>query len=156
MVGRRSGVARKRKTLDVAVFDRIADDLRLPSLLHDPPRVDGFAYRFKLVLPMLAADGTEVFTDRHLVTLFELFDRRCGGSLASTSVATPSWYGSYRPDAEAEPVKDYHCIVYVYTRQIDAADRFFRLLKTVLKTAGHQPQDEILIERSPVWLVEGE
>jgi hypothetical protein len=44
--------------------------------------------------------------------------------------------------------------MYVYTRQVEAADRFFQLLKSWLKTAGLHEQDEILIERAPVWLVE--
>jgi hypothetical protein len=106
------------------------------------------------VLPLLSASGEEVFTDFHMRILHELFDRRCGGCLASASVAHPSWYGSYRPDPQSEPVKDYHCIIYVYTRQTDAADRFFQILKSMLRKAGFQPQEEILIERTPVWLVE--
>ena len=60
-------------------------------------------------------------TDRHFRVLHELFDRRCGGCLASANVAHPAWHGSYLPEVGAEPVKDYHGILYVYTRQIDAA-----------------------------------
>jgi hypothetical protein len=86
--------------------------------------------------------------------LFDLFERRCGGSLANSDVAHPAWYGSYRPDPGQPPVKDYHSVIYAYTRPVDAADRFFQLLKTVLKKAGFQKQDEILMERTPTWLVE--
>jgi len=116
--------------------------------------VEGYAYRYKSVLPLLSASGEAVFTDHHLLILFDLFELRCGGSLASSGVAHPAWYGSYRPDPSAAPVKDYHTIVYVYTRPIDAADRFFQLLKSVLKKGSFQEQEEILMERAPMWLVE--
>jgi hypothetical protein len=144
----------RRKRFDLSMFDSISEDLRLPSLSLDPPRLEGFAYRYKIVLPLLSADGEEVFTDHHLSILFDLFERRCGGSLASSSTAHPPWYGSYRPDPESVPVKDYHTVIYVYTRPIDPADRLFQLLKTALKKAGSQEQDEILMERAPMWLVE--
>jgi hypothetical protein len=147
-------VARRRKPFDLAALDTVEEDLRLPSLSLDPPRLQGYAYRYKIVLPLLSGTGEEVFTDYHLGILFDLFERRCGGSLASASVVHPTWYGSYRPEPGAEPVKDYHSIIYVYTRQTDAADRFFSLLKTILKKAGFQAQDEILMERAAVWLVE--
>jgi hypothetical protein len=146
-------VAKRRKP-DLGILASVTEDLRLPSLALDPPRVEGFAYRFKLILPVLSSAGEAVFTGYHLRLLHELFDERFGGSLASTGTTQPSWYGSYRPEADAETVQDYHCIMYVYTRQIEAADRFFQVLKSWLKTAGLQEQDEILIERAPVWLVE--
>lgn len=84
--------------------------------------------------------------------LIELFDHRFGGCLVSASMAHPSWFGSYMPAPGAEPVKDYHTIIYIYSKQIDAADRFFQILKVILKKAGFQ--DEVLIERVPAWLVE--
>src|ERR1700677_4284542 len=140
--------------MDLTPLDSVGEDLRLPSLLLDPPRVEGFAYRYKIVLPLLSVSGDVVFTQPHLLSLFDLFERRCGGSLASSDVSHPAWYGSYRPDPGEPPVKDYHSVLYVYTRPIDAADRFFQLLKAVLKRAGFQKQEEILIERCPVWLVE--
>lgn len=144
---------RKRKP-DLGILTSVIEDLRLPTLALDPPRLEGYVYRFKIVLPLLSATGEAVFTEDHLVLLYDLFDERFGGMLASTSTAQPAWYGSYRPEPDAETVKDHHCILYVYTRQIDAADHFFQLLKSWLKTAGLQEQDEILIERTPVWLVE--
>ncbi|MCI0458533.1 MAG: hypothetical protein L0Z62_16340 [Gemmataceae bacterium] len=138
----------------MAALDAVTEELRLPSLLQTPPRVQGHAYRFMIVLPLLSETGEVVFTDDHLRALHELLGRRCGGSLASSSLTHPAWHGSYRPDPEAESVSvtDSHTIFYVYTRQTDAADRFFGLLKAALKKAGGQ--DEILIERAPVWLVE--
>ena len=144
----------RRRRFDLSLLESVREDLRLPSLLLDPPRVEGYAYRYKIVLPLLSASGEEVFTDHHLAILFDLFERRCGGSLASSSIAHPPWYGSYRPDPAASPVKDYHTVIYVYTRPIDAADRLFQLLKSVLKKAGFQEQEEILMERAPMWLVE--
>ena len=158
MAGRLKTVARRRrsgrKKPDRGILASVTENLRLPSLALVPPRLEGYAYRFKIVLPLLSATAEVVFTEHHLRILWELFDERFGGSLASTSTAQPTWYGSYRPDPGAEPVKDHHCVMYVYMRQIDAADRFFQLLKCWLKTAGLQEQDEILIERTPVWLVE--
>jgi hypothetical protein len=147
-------MAGKRKKIDLTILTSVEEDLRLPTLLLDPPRLEGYAYRFKIVLPLLSASGEVVFTDDHLSILHDLFERRCGGSLTSAGVAYPAWYGSYRPDPDAAPVKDYHSVLYIYTRPIDAADRFFQLLKSVLKKAGFQEQEEILMERAPMWLVE--
>jgi len=145
--------AKKRKALDTSSLDSITEDLRLASLSRKPPALQGHAYRFKIVLPLLSQTGEEVFSVHQLTALHELLDHRFGGSLASSNVASPTWYGSYAPESGTQPVKDYHCILYVYTRPIDAADRFFQILKSILKQAGLQ--DEVLIERVPVWLVEG-
>jgi hypothetical protein len=145
-------VAARRKKIDLTPLAAVQEDLRVPSLLLDPPRLEGYVYRYKIILPLLSSSGEEVFTESHLLTLFDLFERRCGSSLASSGVAHPAWYGSYRPDPTAAPVKDYHTVIYVYTRPIDAADRLFQLLKTLLKKAGYQ--EEILMERAPMWLVE--
>jgi hypothetical protein len=106
---------RKRKKPELAVFASVAEELRLPSLAHEPPRLEGYAYRFKIVLPLLSAAGEPVFTEDHLLLLQELFDERFGGSLASTGTTQPTWYGSYRPEPGSETVQDYHCILYVYT-----------------------------------------
>jgi hypothetical protein len=147
-------VARKRKPFDLTPLNVVSEDLRVPSLALDPPRLQGHAFRFTIVLPLLSQTGEVVYTSDHLRRLVEALDRRCGGILASSSLSHPTWYGSYVPEPGAEPVKDYHTILYIYTRQTDAADRFFQLLKTILKTAGLQEQEEILVERTPVWLVE--
>jgi hypothetical protein len=147
-------VAGRRKKLDLAILESVTEDLRLSSLFLSPPRLEEYVYRYKIVLPLLSGAGEEVFTEQHLLNLFDLFEERCGGSLASSGVAHPAWFGSYRPDAGAPPVKDYHTVIYVYTRPIDAADRFFQLLKSILKKAGYEEQEEILMERAPMWLVE--
>ncbi len=146
-------MAKKRRKFDLGPLDAIVQDLRVPSLNNSPPRLEGFAYRFAIVFPLLSETGEEVFSQYHLYPLLDLFNRRFGGCLASSSLAYPSWFGSYLSSPEVRPVKDYHTLIYVYTKQVDAADRFFQLLKVILKRAGFQ--DEILIERSPVWLVEG-
>jgi len=145
---------RRRKKLDLESLASVFGDLHVPSLSLAPPQLHGHAYRFMIVLPLLSQTGEAVFTELHLQRLHRLLDHRFGGVLASSSIAHPTWYGSYLPKANGDPVKDYHCVMYVYTRQTDAADRFFQNLKTILKTAGFQEQDEILIERAPVWLVE--
>jgi len=80
-----------------------------------------------------------------------MLDRRFGGCLASSDIPQPTWYGTYLPELRRAPVKDHHVIVYVYTRPVDAADRFFQSLKSLLKKAG--VQDEVLVEKIPVWLL---
>ncbi len=61
------------------------------------------------------------------------------------------------PDGAETPVIDQHLEIRIYSRNIETADHFFRRLKSVLlKAVRHQPQDEILIEKVPVWLVERE
>jgi hypothetical protein len=49
-----------RKRLD-DLSNAITDDLRLPSLEEN--RLAGYAYLFRLVLPLLSAKGIHVFTD---------------------------------------------------------------------------------------------
>ena len=144
-------MARKRKRFDLRPLSSISADIRMPSLALNPPRLEGFGYRFTLVLPLLSESGEAVFSVENLQALWDLFSRRCGGCLGSSSVSNPAWFGSYLPPAETVPVKDYHTLVIVYTKQIDAADRFFQMLKNMLKKAGLQ--EEVLIERVPVWLV---
>jgi hypothetical protein len=138
----------------LSVLATVQEDLRLTTLSLAPPRLEGYAYRFTIVLPLLSSEGETVYAEHHLQALHGLFDERFGGSLTSSGVAHPAWYGSYRPTPDAPTVKDYHSIFYIYTRPIDAADRFFQLLKSVLKKGGFQEQEEILMERAPVWLVE--
>jgi hypothetical protein len=50
--------------------DAIADDLRLPSLGEN--RLEGYAYLFRIVLPLFDAGGQRVFTDAILDELFEV------------------------------------------------------------------------------------
>ena len=109
-------MARRRNPFDLSILSAVEEDLRLPTLALDPPRVEGYAHRFMIVLPLLSATGEAVYTEHHVSLLHELFDARFGGSLASTSIAHPAWYGSYRPDPDAPTVKDYLCIFYVYAR----------------------------------------
>ena len=53
----------------------------------------------------------------------------------------------------SEPVRDYHTITIVYANPIEACDRFFQELKSILRKAPLIEQEEILIERSEVYLV---
>jgi hypothetical protein len=50
-------------------------------------------------------------------------------------------------------VRDYHTIIIVYANPIEPSDRFFHELKSLLKRAPLIAQDEILLERSEVYLV---
>jgi hypothetical protein len=66
------------------------EDLRLSSL--EANCLEGYAYLFRLVLPLLNAKGKRVFTDPILDELFQVLDNRFGGCMvASSSSAPPLW-----------------------------------------------------------------
>jgi hypothetical protein len=135
-----------------ALNQRLPEDLFLPSLRDRPPRVHGYAFRFFLVLPLYTAEGRRVFTQDHLGRLHSLFDTRFGGCLAASSRSAAPFFGEYLPEGE-RPVRDYHTITIVYANPIEPSDRFFHELKAILRKAPLIEQEEILIERSEVYLV---
>ena len=57
----------------------VAEDLRLPSLEEN--RLEGYAYLFRLVLPLLNAKGKRVFTDASWMNCFR----------SSTTVSAAAW-----------------------------------------------------------------
>jgi hypothetical protein len=130
----------------------VPEDLFLASLRERPARVQGYAYRFFLVLPMYSAQGKTVFTMEHFSQLTDLFNTRFGGCLASSSRSGAPYFGEYLPEG-SKPVRDYHNVLIVYANPIEPSDRFFLKLKSILKTAPLIQQDEILIERTEVYLV---
>jgi hypothetical protein len=125
--------------------DAIADDLRLPSL--EEHRLEGYAYLFRIVLPLLNAKGKRVFTDAILDELFQVLDRRFGGCMVASSSSAPPLWGLWHPPQEDQAEKDYLASAEVLANPIEAANRFFTDLKRLLKNAGHVPQEEILIAR---------
>jgi hypothetical protein len=131
---------------------RFPQDLFLPSLRERSPRVHGHAFRFFLVLPLYSAEGNVVFTEEQLGDLYVLFNTRFGGCLVSSSRSGAPFFGEYLPEG-SQPVRDYHTVIIVYANPIEASDSFFRELKSILRTAPLIRQDEILIERSEVYLV---
>jgi hypothetical protein len=62
-----------------ACNELVPEDHSLPSLRERPPRVQGHAFRFFLVLPLYCAEGKPVFTAEHFSHLFPLFNARFGG-----------------------------------------------------------------------------
>lgn len=116
------------------------------------PRVQGYAFKFSLTLPLFAADGNRVFLEEHLANLLGLFDTRFGGCSGTSSRSGPPYFGEYLPKGK-EPIRDFNTVIFVYANPIDASDRFFRELKPILRNAPLIPQDEILIERTEVYLV---
>jgi hypothetical protein len=89
-------MARKRTLADDfrerlnGLSNAITDELRLPSLEEN--RLEGYAYLFRLVLPLLDAKGKHVFDDPILDELFQVLDNRFGGCMvASSSSAPPLW-----------------------------------------------------------------
>lgn len=130
----------------------IGDVFFLPNLRGLPARVQGHAFRFFLVLPLYSAEGRPVFTDDHLLQLSVLFTKRFGGCLVSSSRSGAPFFGEYLPEG-TRPVRDYHTVMIVYANPIDPSDRFFQEMKAILRDAPLIKQDEILIERSEVYLV---
>jgi hypothetical protein len=130
----------------------IPEELSLPSLRDRPARLRGYAFRYFLVLPLFSGEGDRVFTDEHLRHLFILFNTRFGGCLASSSRSGAPFFGEYLPEG-TNPVRDYHTVIIVYANPIEPSDHFFQDLKVILKKAPLIAQDEILIERSEVYLV---
>jgi hypothetical protein len=135
-----------------ALSASVPEDLFVPSLRAQPPRLRGHAFRFYHVLPMYCAEGRPVFTYDHLSHIYRLFDDRFAGCLAPTSRSGAPFFGEYQPEG-TKPVRDYLTVVTVYANPIEASDRFFQELKEILRKAPLIPQDEILIERSEVYLV---
>ena len=142
--------ARLRANLET-LSQRFPEVLSLPSLRERPARVQGHAFRFFLVLPLYSAEGQPVFTDDHL-TLYDLFDVRFGGCLVTSTRSGTPFFGEYLPEGTI-PVRDYHTIIIAYANPIEPSDRFFQELKPILKKEPLIEQDEILIERSEVFLV---
>ncbi len=133
-----------RERLD-GLSHAITDDLRLPSLEEN--RLEGYAYLFRVVLPLLDAKGKHVFTDPILDELFLVLDSRFGGCMVASSSSAPPLWGLWHPPQESQAEKDYLTTVEVLANPIEAANRFFAGLKPILKTAGHIEQQEILISR---------
>ena len=123
----------------------IPEDLRLPSLAEN--RLEGYAYLFRLVLPLLNAKGNRVFTDPILDELFRVLDERFGGCMVASSSSAPPLWGLWHPPQESQAEKDYLTTAEVLSNPIEASSRFFAGLKPILKTAGHIEQQEILISR---------
>ncbi len=136
-----------------ALHQSIPEELHLPSLVDD--RLEGFAYLFTIVLPLLTADGQPVFTEPILQELLRALDQRFGGCLVASSSAHPPYWGLWHPtgDQLAEPEKDYVTTIQVYANPIEPANKFFTGLKQLLKTAGRIEQREILISRIDCWLM---
>jgi hypothetical protein len=133
-----------RQRLD-DLSDGIPENLRLASLEEN--RLEGYAYLFRLVLPLLSAKGKHVFSDSVLDELFLVLDRRFGGCMVASSSSAPPLWGLWHPAQRNQAEKDYLTTVEVLANPIEAANRFFAGLKPILKTAGHIEQQEILIAR---------
>src|SRR6267154_5490868 len=144
MATKKTPVDKFRARLD-GLSDAIPEDLRLPSLAEN--RLEGYAYLFRLVLPLLNAKGKRVFTDPILDELFQVLDDRFGGCMVASSSSAPPLWGLWHPPQEIQAVKDYLTTTEVLANPIVAANGFFAGLKPILKTAGHIEQQEILISR---------
>jgi hypothetical protein len=150
-------VAKKRTTFETfrqrleKLSASIPEDLRLPSVAAN--RLEGFAYQFRIVLPLVNAKGNRVFTDSILAELFAILATRVGGCMVTSSSSAPPLWGLWHPPQRSETEKDYLTTAEVLANPIEATNRFFTGLKPLLKTAGHIEQQEILISRTDCWLV---
>jgi hypothetical protein len=144
MARKKTPVDRFRERLD-GLSGAILEDLRLPSLEEN--RLEGYAYLFRLILPLPNAQGKRVFTDSILDELFQVLDDRFGGCMVASSSSAPPLWGLWHPRQERQPEKDYLTTAEVLANPIEAANRFFAGLKPILKTAGQIEQQEILISR---------
>jgi hypothetical protein len=144
MATKKTAADKFRTRLD-GLSDAIPEDLRLPSLQEN--RLEGYAYLFRLVLPLLNAKGKRVFTDPILDELFQVLDDRFGGCLVASSSSAPPLWGLWHPLPESQGEKDYLTTAEVLANPIEPANRFFAGLKPILRTAGHIEQQEILIAR---------
>src|ERR1700730_10392466 len=144
MATKKTPAEKIRERLD-RLSDGIDDDLRLPSLGEN--RLEGYAYLFRLVLPLLNAEGKRVFTDPILDELFQVLDDRFGGCMVASSSSAPPLWALWHPPQESRAEKDYLTTAEVLANPIEAANRFFAGLKPIFKVAGHIEQQEILISR---------
>jgi hypothetical protein len=151
-VGRKeTSVARFKASLR-ALNERVHGDLALPSIRETRPRVQGFAFKFSLTLPLFTADGRPVFSVDHLAELHKFLDIRFGGCTGASYRSGAPFFGEYFPEG-IEPVRDHNTQTYVYANPIEPSNRLFEELKEILRHAPLIPQDEILIERTEVYLV---
>ena len=144
MATRKTPADKSRERLD-GLSDAVPDELRLPSLADNRP--EGYAYLFRMVLPLFNANGQRVFTDPILNELFRVLDDRFGGCMVASSASAPPLWGLWHPPQESQAEKDYLTTAEVLANPIEVANQFFAGLKPILKTAGHIEQQEILIAR---------
>lgn len=147
-------MARSLKLRLADLESRPEADLRLPSLLEHS-RLEGAALRYTLFLPLLSDAGEEVFSyEEHIGPILRLLSKRFGGFTRTNISPQSSIQGGWFPEGAEEPEMDRNLEIRIYCRNVEAADEFFGRLKSLLlKSVRHQPQDELLIEKVPVWLV---
>jgi hypothetical protein len=73
----------------------IPTNLRLPSLEEN--RLEGYAYLFRIVLPLFNSEGKRVYTDPILIELFDALDDRFGGCMVAASSSAPPLWGLWHP-----------------------------------------------------------
>lgn len=123
--------------------------MRLESLVKGS-RLEGWAYRFTVVIPLLSEAGEEVFSLREdLPYLTSLLNHRFGGSTSPSHSVGPPLVGAW--EGALGPCQDQNTSIMIYSRRVSAAEDFFRKLKAVLKAVG--VQEEVLIEKADVTLI---
>ena len=144
MPKRKTPAEKFRERLEI-LSRTIPTNLRLPSLEEN--RLEGYAYFFRIVLPLFNAAGKRAYMDPILMELFQVLDNRFGGCMVASSSSAPPLWGLWHPVPQSEAEKDYLTTAEVLANPIEASNQFFVGLKQILKTAGHIEQQEILISR---------
>jgi hypothetical protein len=101
----------------------IPQDLRLSSLEEN--RLEGYAYLFRIVLPLLNADCKPVFTDSIMDEFLFILNDRFGGCKVTSSSSAPPLWGLWYPTQASQPEKDYLTTAEVLANPIEAPNRFF-------------------------------
>ncbi len=104
MAKKKTPADRFREKLD-GLNDAIPEDLRLPSLEEN--RLEGYAYLFRLVLPLFNAKGKLVFTDPILDELYQVLDDCFAGCMVASSSSAPPLWGLWHPPQQSQADKDY-------------------------------------------------
>lgn len=138
---------RPRNPKLAALIDTPPGNLWLPSLARK--ELEGYAYRYTIVLPLLSGSGEEVFSIRHDISdLTRLLNVRFKGCTSSGD--RPPFIGYWLPESADDNGVDRSTNITVYTRVSNQVEEFFGRLKSALREIGRQ--EEILVERTDVWL----
>src|SRR5271154_5622277 len=120
MPRRKTPAEKIRERLEI-LSRSIPTNLRLPSL--EESRLEGYAYFFRVVLPLFNAEGKRVYTDPILMELFQVLDDRFGGCMVAASSSAPPLWGLWHPVQQSEFEKDYLTTAEVLANPIEASNQ---------------------------------
>lgn len=119
------------------------------------PPLEGLAYRFTIWLPVQSG-GKPVFSLPQQALIFDLLISCCGDCSQSNLQGFPPWAGAWLPKGKERPIVDHHILMVAYTLQNEDALSCMRQLKWILQQDHVAAQEVVLIENTPVHLIEAE